>query len=146
MVSYDVAQLSDAHVDTVFMQSSLQGQDSVSSLLPHRVLAFFSTAFSTYNSPIAERSSLTSCSYWATASGAFILRLCSPPFTKVSTHACISLGAKSFCRATSITAELCRKICKTISAFFLAVHRCTSVIVRLLIHYAWSEWRGEHNK
>ncbi len=47
MVSQNGAQLSDAHLDTLFFQGALQGQDSLSSGLPHRVLAFFSTAFST---------------------------------------------------------------------------------------------------
>jgi len=81
----------------LFRQGYLQGQDSLSSLRPDRVLTFFRTAFSTYNSPIAERSSLTSCSCWVITSRAFIIKLCSPPFTKVSTHACTSLGVRSFC-------------------------------------------------
>ena len=46
----------------VFHQFALQGQDSVSSEVPHKAFAFFSMAFSTYSSPIVALSSLISFS------------------------------------------------------------------------------------
>jgi len=57
-----LADLADACPNPVFHQFALQGQDSVSSEVPHKAFAFFNMAFSTYRSPIAAFSSLISFS------------------------------------------------------------------------------------
>lgn len=57
-----LADRADAGPNPIFQKFALQGQDSVSSEVPHKAFAFFSMAFSTYRSPIAAFSSLISFS------------------------------------------------------------------------------------
>lgn len=144
MIAEYSANLPNACPNPIIQEFALQGQDSVSSEVPHRALAFFNMAFSTYRSPIVAFNSLISCSVCARAPVVRVFRLCSPPFRKTSTHPCTSLGVRSFCRAMSMTVVVCLKIWRIISALRFAVHRCCSAIFPLLVHYTWSEREGGH--